>query len=385
MRPLLPLLASGAVISAAVLVGCESKNPTGPGNVTIVSATTTTTSVLPPRRYVAFEAPPNTPGDISLFFTPVAGGTGTTPRFTVYGLYKTGTGVTGEVNGTLTGTPDSGQFAGTLTANVGGCIAEREYAGPLDSQFMRWTGGNILRDCPGSPLVAGPLILLKTDEPPPTTTITPTTIVPPTTTTVVPELRTPDFLVTPSGDGLMAATAFQFQYTEPPVGGVGPFTYMWNFGDGSGNAIGPITSHVYANTGRFIVTATVTDSKGQVAQDMAEVRIGAVTGPWQVVVQTNDNRLGLTNGAFRSIVVLNQQQSQVTATPGDALVLARTGLGTVSNPRQMSIIGFDLQRQGVPGTTVSLSFVGTLDSTLRTWTGTVTGFTDCPCAFSATR
>lgn len=382
MRPLLPLLASGALISA-LLVGCESKNPTGPGNVTVVSATTTTTSVLPPRRYVGFEAPPNTPGDVSLFFTPIAGA-GTTPRFTVYGLYKTGTGVTGEVNGTLTGTPDSGQFTGTLTAMVGGCLAEREYAGPLDSQFLRWTGGNILRDCPGSPLVTGPLILLKTDEPPPTTTIQPTTSAPPTTTTVVPELRTPDFLVTPSGAGLMAATAFQFQYTESPVGGTPPFTYTWNFGDGSGTAIGPITSHVYNNTGRFIVTATVTDSKGQVARDTAEVQIGAVTGPWSMVVQTTDPRLGLTNGAFRQIVVLNQQQSQVTATPGDALVLVRTGLGTVSNPRQMSIIGFDLQRQGSPAT-VSLSFVGTLDATLRTWTGSVTGFSDCPCAFTATR
>ena len=165
----------------------------------------------------------------------------------------------------------------------------------------------------------------------------------------------------------------------PPTGG----SVYWNWNAVA--AIGAITSHVYANTGRFIVTATVTDSKGQVAQDIAEVGIGAVTGPWAMVVQTNDNRLGLANGAFRSIVVLNQQQSQVTATPGDALVLARTGLGTVSNPRQMSIIGFDLQRQGVPGTTVSLSFVGTLDASLRTWTGSVTGFTDCPCAFTATR
>ena len=62
MRTLLPLIASGALLSA-VLVGCESKNPVGPGNVTVVSATTTTTSVVPARRYVAFNPAPTVPAD----------------------------------------------------------------------------------------------------------------------------------------------------------------------------------------------------------------------------------------------------------------------------------------------------------------------------------
>jgi len=33
----------------------------------------------------------------------------------------------------------------------------------------------------------------------------------------------------------------------------------------------------------------------------------------------------------------------------------------------------------------AITYVGTLDSTLLNWTGTVTGFTACPCGFSATR
>ena len=115
MRTLLPLIASGALLSA-VLVGCESKNPVGPGEVTVVSATTTTTSVVPARRYIAFNPVPTAPSDMTLFFELVSGGT--TPgseRYTIFGLFKTGNGSAGEVNGQLTGTPDNGQFSGRLT------------------------------------------------------------------------------------------------------------------------------------------------------------------------------------------------------------------------------------------------------------------------------
>ena len=386
MRTLLPLIASGALLSA-VLVGCESKNPVGPGNVTVVSATTTTTSVVPARRYVAFNPLPTVPADLSLFFELVAGST--TPgseRYTIFGLFKTGSGTAGEVNGQLTGSPDNGQFAGRLTVTVNGCTAEREFSGPVNGQLLRWTGGATLRDCPGSPLGFQELLLLKSDAPPPTTTAEPTPPAPPAaTTTVAADLRTEDFVVSPSGAGLLGATVFSFQYVAPPAGGTPPFTYSWNFGDGTAGGIGTATTHVFNNTGRFIVTGTVTDSKGVMAQDRVEVQIGAVTGVWNVVVNTTDNRLGLQNGAFRYPMVLSQTSSQVIGTVTDpALVQSRQGLGTASNPRQLSIVGLELGPTGNP-LRVNLSFVGELDSTLRTWTGTATGFADCPCSFTATR
>jgi hypothetical protein len=166
---------------------------------------------------------------------------------------------------------------------------------------------------------------------------------------------------------------------------VGPFTYSWNFGDGIAGGLGALTTHVFTNTGRFVVTGTVTDSKGMIAQDRAEVEIGSVTGAWNVAVQTSDNRLGLSSGAFRFPMVMSQTQSQVVATVNDpTLVLSRQGLGNVNNPRQVSILGLELGLASSP-TRVTLAFVGDLDPTLRTIAGVATGFADCPCPFAATR
>jgi hypothetical protein len=387
MRTLLPLIASGAVL-AAVLVGCESKNPVGPGTVKVETATTTTTTAVPARRYITFTPVPTAPADMTLFFELVSSGVlPGSEKYTVFGLFKTGNGSSGEVNGQLTGSPDNGQFAGRLTVVISGCTAEREFSGQLNSQLLRWNGGTTIRDCPGSPLGFAELLLLKSDLPPPTTTAEPAP--PAVTTTVPPELRTPDFAVSPSGAGLLGATVFSFQYTEPPVGGTPPFSYVWNFGDGMGTAIGTMASHVFANTGRFIVTATITDSKGQIARDQIEVQIGAVTGTWALVVETKDTRLGALNlGAFRVPLVLSQSVSQVTATTGDATIAQlRAGLGTAANVRSLSLSGLELGPVSPAGNTtrVSLSFVGELDATLRTWKGTASGFADCPCPFTATR
>ena len=111
----------------------------------------------------------------------------------------------------------------------------------------------------------------------------------------------------------------------------------------------------------------------------------AVTGAWNMAVQTTDPRLGLSSGAFRFPLVLSQTGAQVIGTVTDpALVLGRQGLGNASNPRQLSLVGLELGPTGST-TRVTFSFVGELNSDLRTWTGTATGFADCPCPFTATR
>jgi hypothetical protein len=92
------------------------------------------------------------------------------PVFTVMGFYVTPGGGRGQVTGQLVGTLDAGTFTGTLTSETPECVAEREYGGTLDPQFLRWTGGATLRDCKGSPLSFNNLVMLATNAPAPTTT-----------------------------------------------------------------------------------------------------------------------------------------------------------------------------------------------------------------------
>ncbi len=396
MRKLLPLVASGVLLTV-LSFGCEAKNPVGPGTVSIteLTTTTTTTSVMPGRRYVAFQAPLNVPSDMTLFFQLLSSGSSlggvlglaqNHESYSVVGVYRMDNGTAGAVKGQLTGLPDSGQFTGTLTAEVSGCTAEREYSGPVNGQLLQWRGGATLRDCPGSPLAFPEFTLLRSDAPPPTTTMEPTTTVVPTTTTVVGALRTEDFTVSPSGTGLMAATVYSFRYDEPPVGGLPPFTYSWNFGDGSAPAVGTATTHVFNNTGNFVVAGTVKDSTGLTAVDQAPVQVRSATGVWTVTIATKDGNFVLQPDGFRHALVLNQTQTQVIATVSDPLLeQVRAGMGNVSNPRALSVIGLELKPAGGSGSAVTISYIGNLNETLAEWSGTATGLADCPCPFTAIR
>lgn len=56
------------------------------------------------------------------------------------------------------------------------------------------------------------------------------------------------------------------------VGGVAPYTYSWNFGDGATSSeINP--THTYPQYGRYTAIVAVTDSKGQTASDSVEISI----------------------------------------------------------------------------------------------------------------
>ncbi|MGA8542788.1 MAG: PKD domain-containing protein [Thermoplasmata archaeon] len=47
------------------------------------------------------------------------------------------------------------------------------------------------------------------------------------------------------------------------TGGTSPFTYEWDWGDGTNNSTGSPVSHVYTTEGRFEVNLTVNDSLGE--------------------------------------------------------------------------------------------------------------------------
>jgi hypothetical protein len=206
---------------------------------------------------------------------------------------------------------------------------------------------------------------------PTTVSVTQTTTT--TTTTVVPQLTAGVIGTSPTGSGLASATLFTFLLATPPSGGVPPYTFSWNFGDGGAGA-GSTPSHAYTDPGNFTATVIVTDTKGTTAQASAPVSIRSATGRWTATFS------GVTLNSEAIDIV--QNQAAVTATVNGTADGFASGTGSVSNPRTLSVsVTF---AAGMPAP-YALTYVGSLDATLLTWTGTVAGFIGCPCPFTATR
>ncbi|MHA1674253.1 MAG: PKD domain-containing protein [Promethearchaeota archaeon] len=60
-------------------------------------------------------------------------------------------------------------------------------------------------------------------------------------------------------------------------GGVAPYIYNWNFGDGTGNSSIPSPLHTYFIFGEFIVSLTVTDDEGNVAFNTLAIEVSRET------------------------------------------------------------------------------------------------------------
>jgi hypothetical protein len=202
-------------------------------------------------------------------------------------------------------------------------------------------------------------------------TITQTTST--TTTTVIPQLTAGAIGTSPSGTGLASATLYTFLFVKPPSGGVPPYTATWDFGDG-GVGAGNAPSHLYNLTGNFVATVTVTDSKATSAQASLPVSSRSVTGSWKVTFPGKPIN--------PQVIDMVQNLAAVTATMSGTADGLGTGTGSVANPRSLSMT---LTFGSSPPLAYALAFVGSLDDALLTWTGTVTGFAACPCAFVATR
>jgi hypothetical protein len=221
--------------------------------------------------------------------------------------------------------------------------------------------------CSGSPNEPDGVVLVTQ-----TTTTTTTTS---TTTTVIPALVGGSVGASPSS-GLAGATVFSFFVSAPPTGGVPPFVFTWNFGDGQEGA-GAAPTHLYAIPGSFVVRATATDTRGMTAQMTTAVSVGTVTGRW---IATFPPATGLNPQP----IDLVQAATAVTVTINDSANAFGfgSGMGTVANPRSLSISA--TFRAGTP-LAFGVTYVGQVESNLFTWSGTATGYAGCPCAFTATK
>jgi PKD repeat protein len=66
-------------------------------------------------------------------------------------------------------------------------------------------------------------------------------------------------------------------FTDKTTGGNAPYTYEWNFGDGTGNYTTQNVDHQFTAAGTYTVTLTVTDSVGGVSVYSTTVTVAAAT------------------------------------------------------------------------------------------------------------
>jgi len=198
---------------------------------------------------------------------------------------------------------------------------------------------------------------------------------------VVQQLTSGSLSASPGGTGVVSTTVFTFQYANAVSGGVPPYTYAWLFGDGEA-ASGATPAHVFKSTGDFTVTATATDSKGATAMSSTLVSVRSVTGRWTAT----------GNGMDADRINLIQNQAEVSATINSTNFYGLgNGVGAVSNPRSLAVtVAFEnppnpTTPPGHEKFPAAVTYRGTLDDSLLTWSGTVSGYPGCPCSFTATR
>jgi PKD domain len=202
-------------------------------------------------------------------------------------------------------------------------------------------------------------------------TTTRTTTSTSTTTSVIPDLTGGVIAAAPKGAGIAAATVFSFSLATPPTGGVPPYTESWTFGDGAEGA-GTAPSHLFLSSGVFTTVLTTTDSRGITAKTSTPITIGNVTGRW-VAFFSDFQPEGLD-------VIQNQTALTVTINDTTNGLGFAAGTGSLANPRMMSV---SATFGGL--TPFAVTYIGTLDENLRVWSGVVTGYSGCPCPFTAIR
>ncbi|MFL6309115.1 MAG: PKD domain-containing protein [Nitrososphaera sp.] len=70
-----------------------------------------------------------------------------------------------------------------------------------------------------------------------------------------------------------------FDFEANVTGGVEPYTYRWNFGDGSTESNTRSVTHTFNQTGRYNVRLIVTDNQNQVASDRIAITVEEGSGP----------------------------------------------------------------------------------------------------------
>src|SRR5918998_4326492 len=110
-------------------------------------------------------------------------------------------------------------------------------------------------------------------------------------------------IISNSTEGVAPAT---FEFQANLTGGTEPYTYLWDFGDGSEESDEQTVLHTFEEAGTYEVTLTATDTDDQEASDSIEISVEEA--PAEVVEE---------GGEATTTTVQNQTQNNQTGTAGE--------------------------------------------------------------------
>jgi len=115
--------------------------------------------------------------------------------------------------------------------------------------------------------------------------------------------------------GYMNAPSFAYvddsvHFSGYVTGGSDPYTYTWDFGDGSSLENGKNVSHVYEISGNYLITLSVSDGKGNIDSVSHELMVNMVKPEGYVEVCVLNNgwnfvSLNFNNSVDKTVILLN--------------------------------------------------------------------------------
>jgi parallel beta-helix repeat protein len=163
--------------------------------------------------------------------------------------------------------------------------------------------------------------------------------------------------ITISAKPLGGYPPLQISFTSSTNGGIAPYTYSWNFGDGSVSTQ-QNTTHTYSAKGNYIATLTVTDASTATGSNVIPITVLSPIG--NLALQVLDEAMKPISGANVSLIITPPGQQRLSMLTNNHGNTTFAGIAVGSYLAQASSLGYQTATKNVtiaPGQTTSTQLV----------------------------